>query len=376
VSEDLPSHPPPNRIATLDGFRALAICSVLAFHYTVRWAPKHDPVSHLPAGAIFAGIAPFEYGWLGVELFFVISGFVILMTLERCATIGEFALRRIARISPALFCAAIATSLVIFLLGPADWHPTLFDFLCSIVPIDPKLFVAGSQWVDGAYWTLWVEARFYILAALTYWLFGRKIVAPWLALQIFVFAGRFVFPQSTVFEVVFFPEYFPYFTLGICAYEIYSKKTAPIAVIAAAMIAATLILLQASFGMELYGGNTPWIIVSVNLAIFGLFVLFLTDHPVLGVFRLGAMVWLGEISYSLYLLHQNIGVSLMRRATAFGIPYLVILPVVVALMLVLARLSFLYIEKPAKRFLLDAARRESGTSRIWRIPRTTSGPNS
>lgn len=375
MSQGISSNPPQGRIATLDGFRALAICSVLAFHYTVRWSPEHDPASHLAAGAVFSGFAPFEYGWLGVELFFIISGFVILMTLERCATIGEFALRRIARISPALFGAAVATSLVMILLGPADWQPTPFDFASSIVPVDPKLFVPQGQWIDGAYWTLWVEARFYLLAALTYWASRKNFVRLWLALQVLVFVGQFAFHQNRLFDLILFPHYFSYFTLGICVYEIYTKKAPSTPVVAAALLAAALVLFRAGFGVEPYGGSTPWIVVSVNLSIFGLFALFLMDHPALAVFRLGAMVWLGEVSYSLYLLHQNIGVSLMRCAIAFGLPYLVVLPVVIGLMLVLARLSFLCIERPAKRLLLGAARRESGTSRIWQISRTTSGRN-
>jgi hypothetical protein len=66
----------------------------------------------------------------------------------------------------------------------------------------------------------------------------------------------------------------------------------------------------------------------------------------------------------------------MRQATAFGVPYLVILPFVIGFMLVLARLSFVYVERPAKRWVLGTARRESGTSWTWPTLRTRSKPNS
>jgi peptidoglycan/LPS O-acetylase OafA/YrhL len=296
VSQGISSDQPQGRITTLDGFRALAILSVLAFHYTVRWSPEHDPAAHLAGGAVFAGFAPFEYGWLGVELFFIISGFVIWMTLERCATIGEFARRRIARITPALVCAAVLTSLVVILLGPKDWTPSLFDFASSVIPVDPRLFTPQGRWVDGAYWTLFVEARFYVLAALAFRISRKNFAWLWLALQLFVFVGRFEFRQDYTFNLVFFPQYFSYFTLGIFVYEVYARKVPQVPTVVAALLAASLVLLQARFGSQPYGGSTPWIVVSVNLAILALFVLFLFDHPVLKVFRLGAMVWLGEIS--------------------------------------------------------------------------------
>src|SRR5205085_572899 len=93
------------RLKVLDSFRALAIFCVMSYHYTVRWAAPHDPTPHLAPGAMFNGTA-LQYGWIGVEFFFAISGFVILMTLERCHSMADFFVRRVARLWPALFVAA------------------------------------------------------------------------------------------------------------------------------------------------------------------------------------------------------------------------------------------------------------------------------
>ena len=73
-----------HRIEYLDGQRGLAILLVVLFHAYARWperVPYHDAYANIPV---------FAYGWVGVELFFLVSGFVILMTLERCSSAGEF----------------------------------------------------------------------------------------------------------------------------------------------------------------------------------------------------------------------------------------------------------------------------------------------
>src|ERR1051326_635169 len=136
------------RIAALDGFRALAILLVLFYHYTVRWAPPLDPAPHLPSGRMFDGFVPLEYGWFGVELFFVISGFVILMTLERCRNLPDFLLRRFARLWPAMAAAAALTALVMALAGPSDWRTGRLDYLTSVLFLSPN--ITSAPWHGAA----------------------------------------------------------------------------------------------------------------------------------------------------------------------------------------------------------------------------------
>ena len=112
------------RVAVLDGLRALAILAVMAFHYTMRWTPPqaredlypyHGAFNHLPI------LGPMlDYGWAGVELFFVVSGFVICMTLERSSGLWDFFRRRLARLWPAMLVCASITMLVAQ-FGPDQW---------------------------------------------------------------------------------------------------------------------------------------------------------------------------------------------------------------------------------------------------------------
>ncbi len=153
------------RIEVLGGLRALAIMAVLVFHYTVRWAPPFDEAAHFPPGAVFADVVVLKYGSMGVELFFVVSGFVILMTLERCESILDFARRRAERLWPPLIVAAIVSTVVVNPLGPVGWRVGIVDFAASMTLIEPTWFkyihpTLSGHWVDGVYWSLAVEIKF------------------------------------------------------------------------------------------------------------------------------------------------------------------------------------------------------------------------
>ena len=88
------------RIAFLDGLRGVAIVGVLIFHGFVCYP------ENLPFGDKF-GFAPLRFGWVGVQLFFLISGFVIFMTLEQCQSLRQFAAKRWLRLFPAMLVASL-----------------------------------------------------------------------------------------------------------------------------------------------------------------------------------------------------------------------------------------------------------------------------
>lgn len=356
-----------NRIAVLDGYRALAVMLVLFFHYTVRWTLPYDASNHLPSGGVFSGITLFQYGWIGVELFFVISGFVILMTLERCKSVTDFAMRRFARLWPPLFAAASLTALIVWTIGPSDWRVSWESYLSSILLVNPALVGKLTHhphmdWVDGAYWSLWVEVRFYALACLCYWIARRKFVRLWLVLQLAVTAltlwsGGVASPKLNAWlELVIFLPFFPYFTIGTCLYEIYSGGPLRRDALAGIILAGLTVIYSAGSGANIYAPYNPIICVAANAMILGLFFLFAAQSPIVSLFQAKPIVVLGQASYSLYLIHQFIGISLMRMLMATGLPYLVALPATIAAVIALALCLFYVVEIPAKAFLLRQTR--------------------
>ena len=88
-----------------DSFRCLAILSVLFYHFTDRWIPL------FPFGHFFAHI--FQYGYLGVQFFFMISGFVISYTLDHTNSFREFCINRLSRLFPAMLLCSLLTLIIV-----------------------------------------------------------------------------------------------------------------------------------------------------------------------------------------------------------------------------------------------------------------------
>src|SRR3712207_7907762 len=102
------------RLGLLDVLRLLAALSVVAFHYLARTSPAWDGAP--PAEFGIAGQLAI-YGRMGVPLFFVISGFVVLMTAWG-RTVPEFAASRIGRLFPAYWVAVVVSAVIVLVLWP------------------------------------------------------------------------------------------------------------------------------------------------------------------------------------------------------------------------------------------------------------------
>lgn len=329
----------------------------MAFHYTVRWTPPYDPSAHLPAGIVFRDFAPLYYGGTGVELFFVISGFVILLTLERCDSFADFLARRAARLWPPMLVAATLTTIVLNLFGPADWKVAPLDYLVSILFIEPSLVTKivhyPTHWVDGAYWSLWTEIRFYALAALIFLVARQRFLTAWLVLQTVVFlTASFTPPDrfpaiATLGNYVFFQSYMPYFTFGMCVFRLSAPLRRSSLAKAGTLWAIFIIFYNGYFQFNLNEGHPQGFLIA-NVLIAALFGLFLFGGRLSRPFAAKPLVAVGQASYSLYLIHQLVGVVLIERLTRTGLSIVLAAPLITGLMIGCALLLFRYVEMPAK----------------------------
>ena len=200
----MPSTASPSRLPGLDTLRAAAIVAVMFFHLTIF-------------GELPSRILPVTwFGWMGVDLFFVLSGFLIGQQLlrgwteERRPSFLSFYLRRAARILPAYWCV-----LLLYFFVPA-WResgglPPLWKFLTFTLNLDVNL----SQHAFSHAWSLCVEEHFYLLlplllAALMRRPSARKAVA---AVALMVAGGIMLraaliarFPDN-VFALVYYPSW-------------------------------------------------------------------------------------------------------------------------------------------------------------------------
>ena len=172
------------RLDVLDGLRGIAALAVVAYHFFARWAEPHFHPTLYQHGDAIAEWLPLQIaGRFGVYLFFLISGFVIMMTLERATGVLDFTARRAARLwPPMLVCATLSTLIINWsdvayvYENVARWHVTPVEYVSSIffIPPDMTADLFGIQqsdtprWVEGVYWTLWSEVRFYAVIALAF----------------------------------------------------------------------------------------------------------------------------------------------------------------------------------------------------------------
>lgn len=305
------------RIAVLDGLRGVAILLVVAYHYFSRWSDLY------PYGDAFS-VGPAPYGFVGVHLFFLIAGFVIFRSLERSRSFLHFAAKRADRlVLPMLVISAVTLLLLMGPLANTKWSPTIADLLPSITFSDPKLWtwVDGDiDYVDGVYWTLFVEVRFYALMALIWFAAPRKwtveILAGVAALSVVAFAllQSAGLDQSAVargVEALTFPQYIALFACGAVYAQLREGSTAQPRkwLMLVLLIAASLVGLSytgSSFQEALF-------IALWCVAFHVIFLSFVTGRAWVGVFAVRPLVFVGLVSYSLFLLHQRIGVSLISR---------------------------------------------------------------
>src|SRR5262245_30053823 len=145
------------RIAGLDVLRGCAAAAVMLHHH----GQYYD--------VLYPGRVPLSFdlgpGHFGVELFFIISGFVILMTIERKRTGWEFAISRAARLMPAFLAALLLATALLAVnpMPPSLNTPSARQFLANLT-MAPSLL--GEIDIDVPYWTLTYELVFYVLMAL------------------------------------------------------------------------------------------------------------------------------------------------------------------------------------------------------------------
>ncbi|MEP2310610.1 acyltransferase family protein, partial [Rhodopirellula bahusiensis] len=143
---------PHRRILELDALRAMAAINLVLFHFTHVYAVKFGFSS--PLGG------EWPYGAYGVELFFILSGFVNSMSLMRRGRPTDFVAARLIRIVP-LFLMVICANLWIVTFAPLNGQPISTEQFLANLTLMPRVF--GYECIDPVMWTLQVEMMFYFV---------------------------------------------------------------------------------------------------------------------------------------------------------------------------------------------------------------------
>jgi peptidoglycan/LPS O-acetylase OafA/YrhL len=265
------------RVQELDALRLLAALSVVGFHYGINFHfwPSAE-------GAL-------KYGFLGVELFFMISGFVILQTATRKSAY-EFMCSRFARLYPTFWC-------VLLLTWPMRGGGTPIQALANATMAARLLH---QPVFDPVYWTLVIELKFYILILALISLRQIQRIELWLIAWLGACVASLV---TGHFRALTFDLYAPYFTAGCVLYLIYVQG---LTLTRALTISACLVLAftDAKIVADKYDGIVVSY-VTVKLIVSALFVVFLSV-AMRWIKLPNWKVWssLGLLTYPIYLVHS------------------------------------------------------------------------
>ncbi|GAA2013045.1 acyltransferase [Catenulispora yoronensis] len=373
-----------SRLYTLDLLRFIAALLVVSRHWLAVGSlglggPRIFPYGVTQLKQIEPeGVVHFAtYGDLGVQLFFLISGFVICMS-SWGRSVGQFGASRISRLFPAYWFAVVASVLVLLTFSKLGFHNSRglpHDVLMNLTMTQSFY---GVRDIDPVYWTLAAELRFYLIFAIVV-AFGvtyrRVMYFCWL----WVFVA--MFGQMTgngTLNAVVQPQYAPYFIAGVAFFLMWRFGPTLLlwGLVVVAFLTAQSQLRPDPAAFPEVGWSYPqWPMTVAILLFFGLMALVATHK--LDWIRWAPLAPLGALTYPLYLLHQDIGFTLI----AYLHEHLSFWPTVgiaAALILTLCYLVQRFVEKPAQRLLkngmkhsLDAMRRadaESGSPSRRRPP--------
>ncbi len=287
----------------------------------------------------------FIHGNYGVELFFIISGFVIFMTLERTATVRDFAVSRMTRLYPAFLASLAATLLVSHALGftPGQAGPAAIAANLTMVP---QLF--GVEGIDASYWSLLYELVFYALAGTTVLVLGaREPELPclvWIAVAepIWIWTDRGGPQLAGMLTAAFYAHMF---VIGIMLHRIHAGRARALTWL---VLATALAVTSKGAHFDLIPLPRFW--YSALMAGFtGLVWFAATERG--RILAVAPLRFLGRISYPLYLVHQVVGYAVMWRLEGQGLdPNLAVAAAILVALLLAAAISR-WIEWPAQRWL-------------------------
>ncbi len=339
------------RIEGLDVLRLFAALSVLLFHYAFRGAAADD-LTHVSLPAL-TPIA--KYGYLGVDLFFVISGFVIAWSAEGRNWL-QFSVARFARIYPAFVFCMTATFLVTLLLGLPRFETSAFQWAANLLVFSPAL---GAPFMDGAYWSIVYELVFYGWMALFIALgifprFIHLILIAWLALSMLNELAL----GSALLQKLLLTDHSGFFAAGVVLYLFRRGERGVLTWMLfglSVLVAVDQVLIGAEWLRDQYRVTTSNAVLI--LGTLGAIAMVAAAASIRGLpFRAGVVAAIGGLTYPLYLLHQQAGFIFFNNLEDV-LPAPAIVALTTAIMIVAAWAVWRFVEPPCRRAIYRLADR-------------------
>lgn len=322
------------RLLELDALRGLAALMVTFAHFHV--------------GSQFMETVGF-YGQFGVQLFFIISGFVIFQTIQSCYGLFDFIYLRFSRLYPVYWAAILITVLIYVSFPFLGVRLTIKQVLLNLSMYQSFFHV---QHVSIVYWTLWVEMKFYILMILL--MLFKQIKRISIVCTIWLLF-TYIYPIAKIpllheLYVIANPEFAHFFISGIVFYRIYHHE---------AIWLDRFNLLGCLLTVYYLSTYDVAFLITLFYVFFILFV-----YGKLHYFKNPVLIYFGVISYSLYLIHAVIGETLIvyLKTINYSSPWILFMCASIASYGVASILTFV-VEKPSLRLLRSMRQKPKTTLR-------------
>jgi len=267
-----------------------------------------------------------DYGLYGVQMFFVISGFVIPLSLDRSnyklSSYLTFLKKRAFRLHPPYVVALLLTVAVAYFSHKSRGIPYNEDALS----ITKSFFYLHFPGDNPVFWTLGVEVTYYLFIGLSFPLFKKyPLIAALVLTPVLAVAS-----QTILVNYVNFFNFSLYFLIGIFGYFVYSKQNLMI------NYSGMAISIAASFYLNE--------VIGTSVALFTILFIFFYNYKVPRLFNFA-----GEISYSVYLIHFVLGVKFINLAIRYASPsyYWAILIAAILFVYAVSYVFYLLIEIPS-----------------------------
>ena len=315
----------------IDVLRGIAILFVVIFHYTYHYSSdyllRNDNWS--------LDIA--KFGWTGVDLFFIVSGYCIGMTIIKTHDLMDFIVKRFARLYPSYFLAGLITLIFYTLFElpgrEVDWHTGIMNLIFAN-------FLPGLnyQYIDGIYWALIVEIKFYLFFGIIFFLTKslNKSINIWLLVCLI---GNLILSFDEDY-FIFFTSIFPHanlFLFGLTLFAIKRLSNLNISII------CTLLIISI-FTNDRYQ----------EFEIYFLFLLSIVGYILFKKinFKFNIFSYIGLVSYTWYLTHNAVGIIIIRELNKLNFESVSVL-VAIFLTFSLSTLIYFFIEIKAKLIVYE-----------------------
>ena len=341
-----------NRLSSIDGLRGLAAIFVVFFHFYGALIEELDRA--LPDAITIA----FSYGYLGVPVFFVISGFVIALSVGdrkvNKSYLGNFALRRSVRLDFTYWASIILALCLIQLknlyLGSNDPLPGASDLALHLLYLQD--IVGVDEDISVVYWTLCLEVQLYIFYITSLWGTQRLVgVERSYYVHLLGVTALGLYSIMLDLNVLKFPfeglfvSNWHYFLMGIMVCNVVRQKPYSTLILCSWLMIEILAQYLIIFKEYAIAGT------ACTFFIFLLWKLNAMER----VFSSRILQYLGTLSYTIYLIHPDLGgkvIALGRELLGgelSGFSSVALFCIAVAVSVIVAHALHVFVEKPSLR---------------------------